>query len=186
MYEIVSENELYHWDKGGQASKHKYIDRKMKNGRWVYIYPGDQYKKAKREAYLAKGRSEAERSGYGAMTETRLKQQKKTKENYKNLEKIQDKKTTNMMSTDRNVEKLEKSVAAKIERGQRKLKKYLNRGVKTKIKEPKTSNKTEKVNLSELEKQGYKKNTEKGNSQKKRKKGLRLPNGTYIRFRTKK
>lgn len=225
MYKIVSENELYHWDKGSQSSKHKYIDRKMKNGRWVYIYPNDQYKKAKREAYLAKGRSEAERSGYGAMNSTRAYQKvnkaindrdayvksleakygkgnidKSTKseaQHFKTLNREVNKSVNDAnktySTTEKNkknaksvVSKIENSIAYKIEQGKRKLKKYLNRGVKTKIKEPKTSNKTEKVNLSELEKQGYKKNTEKGNSQKKRKKGLRLPNGTYIRFRTKK
>lgn len=228
MYTIVSENELYHWDKGGQASKHKYIDRKMKNGRWVYIYPGDQYKKAKREAYLAKGRSEAERSGYGAMNQTRANQkyqktsqkvfdeydrqyekgnkyknrkfeggtvrdrqrwEKYNRDNaeaYEEVERTRRTSAKNASKSKKKVDAINNTVADKIDRGKRKLKKYLNRGVRTKIKEPKTSNKTEKVNLSELEKQGYKKNTEKGNSQKKRKKGLRLPNGTYIRFRTKK
>lgn len=99
MYAIVSENELYHWGKGKEAKKHKYVERKMVNGNWVYIYPEDLKKKAN------KVKEEAE---------------KKAKDAAEKIEKAKKK-------AEKAKKKVEKSVSELAKKGKDKLNSVLNK-----------------------------------------------------------
>lgn len=46
---------LSHSRKGSQKKNHKYVTRKMVNGKWVYTYPSDQSKTYQKQAETIKG-----------------------------------------------------------------------------------------------------------------------------------